>query len=339
MLPSRCGGRCEEKDLHPISKSTTLFSRNSYRRGVGTYLSFQTGNRRCISPGPVVRSAPRKNRRSLRQILFEQLECRAMLSVESTSPPAGGVFQLSGALTYDVTFGEAINPATVQAADLLLSGVPGASVSSVSVLPGNLTSLFVISGVTQEGTLAASIADGAVSTATNQAEPAFSASYSVDFGTLLIPKPLAPKQPFGSLIYNSTLAGTISPAGDQDRFTVSIDPNETISFIVTPSGTTLKPLVTLFDSANNLVASSTATGAGNTALLQAISTSAVATELYTVQIEDATGSTGGYTLGLTLNAAVEEEGTLPGASNDSILTAQNIDGSAISPTVGLRDWL
>src|SRR5262249_62077441 len=51
---------------------------------------------------------------------------------------------------------------------------------------------------------------------------------------------------------------------------------------------------------------------------------------YRVVVGGAGGTTGGYTVQLILNAAVENEGRIAGASNNTLATAQNIDGSFIT---------
>src|SRR5262249_14500073 len=98
---------------------------------------------------------------------------------------------------------------------------------------------------------------------------------------------------------------------------------------------TLQPKITVFDSANNVVATSTAASAGSAALVQTSHTQLAAPEEYTIQIEGAAGSTGSYGLQLTLNAAVGEEGTIARTSTNSIATAQNIDGASITPVAGV----
>src|SRR5262249_15522028 len=70
------------------------------------------------------------------------------LQVTSTNPPfPGGVFTLPGPFTYDVTFNEALDPASVQASDLVLSGIAGAAATGVTVLPDNTTPRFPIGGI------------------------------------------------------------------------------------------------------------------------------------------------------------------------------------------------
>src|SRR6185295_14554417 len=67
-----------------------------------------------------------------------------VLQVTSTVLPVGGVFTLPGPFTYDVNFNEAVNPASVQTWDLVLSGITGAVVSAVTVLPGSTTARFTL---------------------------------------------------------------------------------------------------------------------------------------------------------------------------------------------------
>ncbi|MEI8196558.1 MAG: hypothetical protein WCI73_11665, partial [Phycisphaerae bacterium] len=73
-----------------------------------------------------------------------------VLQVASTTPTAGAVLTLPGPFIYEVTFNEAVDPASVQMSDLTLSGLAGATVTGVSVLPGNTTARFTINGVAAE---------------------------------------------------------------------------------------------------------------------------------------------------------------------------------------------
>src|SRR5262249_55933031 len=156
----------------------------------------------------------------------------------------GGVFTLPGPFMYDVTFNEPVNPATVQASDLTLGGITSGSVTGVAVLPGNTTARFTISGVTIEGTPTASIVSGAITDAfNNPAFTAFSASYQVDQATAAYPTPLAPELPLGSLVYDPVTSGLINFAGDTDSFTLASDAGQTVTVLVTPLTTSLRPSV------------------------------------------------------------------------------------------------
>src|SRR5262249_44872990 len=86
-----------------------------------------------------------------------------LLQVASTNPPfPGGAFTRPGPFTYDVTFNEVVDPASVQPTDLVLGGMAGATVSGVTLQNGNTTARFTIGGVSTEGTLTASLAAGAI---------------------------------------------------------------------------------------------------------------------------------------------------------------------------------
>src|SRR5712664_2379743 len=69
-----------------------------------------------------------------------------LLAVTDTVPPDGGTFQPPGpaSYTYDMNFNEPVDPASVQTSDLHLSGVPGSTVTAVSVINGDMTAEFTI---------------------------------------------------------------------------------------------------------------------------------------------------------------------------------------------------
>ena len=249
------------------------------------------------------------------------------LQVVSTVPPfPGGVFTLPAPFTYDVNFNEPIDPSSVQSSDLTLSGIAGSSVTGATVLPGNTTARFTLS-VPIEGTLTASIAAGAVTDAFGNPGAAFTANYGVDIGTVPYPAPLAAKVPLGSMVYDPTASGTINFAGDTDNFTLNIDPNQTISLIVTPTSAGLRPRIELFDPANVSLGFAVATAPGDVTGIQTRATTTGGT--YTFEVSSVGGTTGGYTLAVILNAAFELEGLIPG-SNNTIASAQNIDASFIT---------
>src|SRR5262249_4591558 len=79
------------------------------------------------------------------------------LAVTATTPNAGGVFTTPGTSTFDVTFNEAIDPATAGIRNLTLSQ---GTVTSAVVLPGNTTVRYTIAGLTTEGALTARIPAG-----------------------------------------------------------------------------------------------------------------------------------------------------------------------------------
>jgi hypothetical protein len=249
-----------------------------------------------------------------------------LLQVVATAPMVGGVFTLPSPFTYDVTFNEPINPASVQPGDLQLSGIVGSTVTSASVLPGNTTVRFTLN-VPREGTLTASIPAGAITDAFTNPGAAFTGGYLVDIGTVPYPTPLLAKSPQGSLIYDPSITGIIGSAGDTDSFTLAIDPAQTVTAIVSGSGG-LQPSVELRNPASTVIGSATAAAANQPALLQTVPAAAGGT--YTFTVSGAGGTTGNYSLQVILNAARELEGTISGATNNTIATAQDISASFIT---------
>ena len=159
---------------------------------------------------------------------------KGRVQVATTSPAPSGVFTLPGPLTYDVIFSEPITPSSLTTSDLVLSGVTGATVTGVTVLTGNTTARFTLN-VPAEGTLSASIAAGAVTDQYGYPNAAFSASYSVDVGTVAFPVPLTSVAPVGSLIYSGSTPGVIAPSGDTDSFTINLDAGQTLTVLADPA--------------------------------------------------------------------------------------------------------
>jgi PKD domain/RTX calcium-binding nonapeptide repeat (4 copies) len=91
--------------------------------------------------------------------------------------------------------------------------------------------------------------------------------------------------------------------------------------------TALAPTVELRGPSGTLLGSTSA-GPGFNALLQTIPTTTGGT--YSIAVGGASGTVGGYTVQVILNAALENEGTLPGVSNDTLATAQDLNGSFVT---------
>lgn len=248
------------------------------------------------------------------------------LAITTTSPAPNAVIALGGNQTIRVFFNEAINPATVQLADFVVT--QGTVISATPVL-GNTAVDVVIAGLVTEGTLTLTIGANAFTDVNGGPNPAgFSANYVLDYVTRAYPTPLAAKNPLGSLIYDPTIAGLINFAGDQDNFTLAIDPGQTITIIVTPNSAGLKPRVDLFDPSSASLGFAAAPAAGQIAGIQTRATTTGGT--YTIRVSGDAGTVGNYTVQVILNAAFELEGKVVGATNNTFTTAQAIDGSFIS---------
>jgi hypothetical protein len=242
------------------------------------------------------------------------------LQVTSTVPPAlTGGFTLPGPFTYDVNFNEPVNPASVQTWDLVLGGITGAFVSGVTVLTGDTTARFTLSGISAQGTLTAVMMAGGITDAFGNPSSAFSGTYFVDLDTAPYPAPLAAKNPSGSLIYSDpTVSGFVNFAGDVDSFTLNVDPNQTISLILTPAFGGLQPRIELFDPNNVLQALASAPAPGQVTGIQ--TSAANLSGVYRFAVSGVGTTTGGYTLQVILNSAFELEGKFPGSTNDTPFT-------------------
>jgi Bacterial pre-peptidase C-terminal domain len=257
-----------------------------------------------------------------------------LLQVASTVPTSGtGVFTLPGPFTYDVNFSEAIAAASLQTTDLVLSGIAGAFVSAVSLLPGNTTARFTLSGIASDAILTASIAAGAITDVFGNIGSAFTANYIVDIASTLFPVALSPRRPAGSLVYEATASGIVTPAGDSDSFTINVDAGQTITVIARPNTvTTLRPTITLLDPGGITIGTITAPAANQNAILQSVA--ANTSGLYTISISGAVSTIGNYSVQVLLNVAEELERNAGQATNSTVATAQNIDSSflILSPT-------
>ncbi len=250
-----------------------------------------------------------------------------LLDVASTSPAPGGFFTLPGPASYEVTFNEPVAPESVTTGSLVLSGIGGATVSSVTVLAGNTTARFTIDGVATEGTLTASIAAGAVTDQFGNPGAAFTASYAVDTDTMSLTGPATPLAPNGSMIYYlPVVSGIIGSSGDTDALELAVNLGQTVSVLVTPTSAGLQPTIQFLDPDHTVLRTATAAAAGQNVLVQTAPIAAGGT--YTIVVSGADTS-GGYTVLVALNAALEEESNLSGIANDSLAAAQSLDGSFI----------
>jgi hypothetical protein len=250
-----------------------------------------------------------------------------LLQVTSTNPPfPNGVFTLPGPFTFDVNFNEAVAPGSITTTKLTLSGIPGAFVSGVTVLSGNQAARFTIAGITTSGALTTSIAAGAITDAFGNPGAAFTATYFVHYNQFAYPRPLAPVNPLGSLIYDPFMTGTIGSPAVTDSFTLPLLAGQTLSLLATPTGTTLRPMVQLFDSSNTLVASATAPAAGKPALLN--TTAITASGTYTMVVSGAASTTGSYRIQAYLDTALEAA-VNGGPADTSRATAQDLGASFV----------
>src|SRR5262249_48401740 len=222
-----------------------------------------------------------------------------LLQVTSTFPSAGSTITLGSPTFYDLIFNESVSPSSVQTSDLVLSGIPGVTVTGATILGlSNDIIRFTLSGGAGEGTLTTSIAAGAITDAFGNPGAAFSASFPVDVANVGYPTPLVALAPPGSLIYDPPVSGSIRFAGDTDSYNLfGLDAPQTLTVVVTPTSPTgLTPSVRLTGPNGTTLGTASATAPGQKAVIQTIPiTSSLPAGLYTITISGVSGSTGGYT--------------------------------------------
>ena len=105
---------------------------------------------------------------------------QTLLQVTDTVPPVGGTFQPPGpaTYTYDMNFNEPVDPNSVQTSDLHLSGIPGSTVTGVTVINGNMTAEFTIDIQSIfSGTLTVNLPAGAITDQFGNPGAAFTGTY------------------------------------------------------------------------------------------------------------------------------------------------------------------
>jgi hypothetical protein len=105
---------------------------------------------------------------------------QTLLTVTDTVPPVGGTFDPPGpaTYTYDMNFNEPVDPGSVQTSDLHLSGVPGSTVTAVSVINGDMTAEFTIQiNSIFSGTLTVNLPAGSITDTFGNPNAAFTGTY------------------------------------------------------------------------------------------------------------------------------------------------------------------
>ena len=278
-----------------------------------------------------------------------------------TIPPkvtASSVFEgrvlTGGSLTYTATFGEAMDTTTLTPAAFSLVGEISGAQTAVSYawldpkhvqlqytgLPDDAYTLTLVSAAGTFQDLAGNILDGephspfSLPSGNGVAGGDFYVDFSMNIPISPFPVPLTPADPRGSLIYQGSASALVNFAGDTDTYTLAVDPGQTIAVQVTAAGATLRPTVQLLDPSGMVIGTATASAAGRTALIQALATG-TSTGTYQIVVGGALSTTGIFTVQVTLNAALELEGRIAGATDNSLAAAQNIDGSFLNLSTNL----
>ncbi|MEZ6132743.1 MAG: CARDB domain-containing protein [Planctomycetaceae bacterium] len=146
-------------------------------------------------------------------------------------------------------------------------------------------------------------------------------------GATPIPTPLFPATAGPSLIYSTTVEGTFHGTGDVDSFTIDVDPGQSMTAIFRPVDPGLDGAIEVTGPASSS-GTTDANGVDVPELVQTFGSGIGGT--VTINVTSVAGA-GRYEVDIVLNAHVEEEGldNLIG-TNDTALTAENIDVSAVS---------
>ena len=124
----------------------------------------------------------------------------------------------------------------------------------------------------------------------------------------------------------------LSTSTDVDALTLNLNPGETLTLVGTPSTSTLQLTITILDPSGNIIATATAPAQGANAVIETAPITAGG--VYTIQISDAGGNTGLYSIQAYLNSYVKQ-----GTSNDTIGTATDISSSSYALGTGGADRL
>lgn len=114
---------------------------------------------------------------------------------------------------------------------------------------------------------------------------------------------LQPQLPAGSGIGDGTVASAISSANDSDSRTINLSAGQTLSIDIHPASAAFRPIVSIYDQSNYLLAATSAPASGADALLQTVPITA--SGLFTVVVSGASATVGLYTEELTVDAALD----------------------------------
>src|SRR5439155_2963848 len=155
----------------------------------------------------------------------------------------------------------------------------------------------------------------------------FTANYAANILVSPYPTPLTADAPVGSLIYAPSVSATIGFPGDTDSFTISLDPGQTASVVVTADAALQPGVALIAPDGTTILGSATAGSTGAAAVLQTVPITTAG--MYTVTVSGANSTTGAFTVRLTLNAALQNElyGVTPAKSDDTIAGAQDLSGA------------
>jgi hypothetical protein len=147
------------------------------------------------------------------------------------------------------------------------------------------------------------------------------------FGPVSFPTPLQPVLPLGSMVYTGSSTNVIGVLSIVNTYTLNVNSGQHITVDVTPDKN-LAPEVFLYAQDGTLLATTATATAGQAIDLNFVPTDDALgnTSTYSIVVDsDGTGTAGLYTVAVTLNGLRSTE-SIGGGSNDTIGTAQSLDG-------------
>lgn len=249
-----------------------------------------------------------------------------ILAITSTNPPASSLVTLPFTLL-DLHLNEPVLPSSVATSDFSVSQ---GSVSGFLLLNGDKTIRLTLMGMGTEGPMTVSVAAGALTDVFTNPNLAFSATYELDFKSRAFPTPLVAVNPLGNRTYQGTITGLINNGTDVDDFTLTLDPDQTLSLTVTPVSS-LQPRVQVIGPGNTVLVDQTASAKSQSIL---VPPTAIDGGNYTVRVSSAGGSSGSFTLQALLNAATEAESIPGGNTNNTAATAESLAPATITTITG-----
>ena len=243
------------------------------------------------------------------------------LTVTSVTALGGGSTVNAGDDTIEVTFSEAVNPATLGTDDVQVSQgtVTGFTQVATNRVRYTLTGL-------AEGPLYTTIKYGAVADAAGFPVVQKNTTLTSDISTVGF-IPLTVLGTLGWQAYQGNMSATMNPSSDTDDFTISLEAGGNVTILVEPTaGSPLRPRMELFDPTNGLIGTAVAATPGTPATLSLTVTTA---GTYTVRVATAGGTAGNYTIRVVMNATRDSDPT--GTRNDTIATAQPAATRVLTP--------
>ncbi|MDA1087757.1 MAG: M36 family metallopeptidase [Verrucomicrobia bacterium] len=238
-----------------------------------------------------------------------------VLGVTNTVPGTNTIISLP-ITNIRLVFNEAVASSSVVAAALL----PSIGIATGAMVMASNEVAYSLSQVDREGPMWIHLPQDTITDIHGNAGVAFIGRWELDFGIVPYPRVFATLG--GALAaQDSELRGSIGTSNDIDVLLVALASNQLISVSLQPSSNLVAALE-LLDPGQSSVATTAVAAAGTALVLQGIR--ALATGDYALRISSHGDTQGGYDLRILRDAVFEDE-TFVGVSNDTLITAQNLD--------------